>query len=211
MKQGLSFLAQGEYGRAVEELRAAVEISPDSSKAHNYLGLCYFRQKAYDPAREQFEKAIALDPSFATAYNNLAGVYSVKSQFAKAEELYKKALSLSPDMISANYSLGILLLNIGQTEKGVSYLSRGIALDPDYLEKHKELVTTFSSLSFDMKETYFAYAKAYASAGNIEKTVDYLEKAREAGFAEWQRILREKEFDKVRDDPRIKNFLKSPS
>jgi len=209
LKQGLSFLAQGDYGRAADELRTAVEISPDSSKAHNYLGLCYFHQKAYDPAREQFEKAVALDSSFATAYNNLAGVYSVKLQFAKAEELYKKALSLSPDMISANYSLGILFLNLGRTEEGAPYLSRGIALDPDYLDKHKELVTTFSSLSFDMKESYFAYAKAYASAGNIEKTVDYLEKARKAGFAEWQRILREKEFEKVRDDPRIRNFLKS--
>lgn len=211
LKQGVSFLAQGEYGRAAEELRAAVEISPDSPKAHHYLGLCYFHLKDYDPAKEQFEKAVALDPSFATAYNNLAGVYSLKMQFAKAAESYKKALSLSPDMISANYSLGILLSNLGLTEEGGRYLSRGIALDPDYLEKHQELVTTFSSLSFDMRETYFTYAKAYASAGNIDKTLDYLGKAREAGFVDWPRILREKEFEKVREDPRIKNFLKSPS
>jgi hypothetical protein len=61
-----------------------------------------------------------------------------------------------------------------------------------------------------MKESYFADARAYASAGNIEKTVDYPEKAAKAGFAEWQRLLREKEFGRVRDDPRIRNFLKSP-
>lgn len=211
LNQGLSFLARGMYGRAAEELRTAVEINPDSSKAHNYLGLCYFHQKDYDPAKEQFEKAVALDPSFATAYNNLAGVFSIKLQFARAEDMYKKALVLAPDLVSANYSLGILLSNLGQAEEGARFLSRGIALDPDYLEKHKELVTTFSSLSFDMKETYFTYAKAYASAGNIDKTVDYLDKAREAGFADWQRILREKEFEKVRDDPRVKNFLKSPA
>lgn len=136
-------------------------------------------------------------------------MYSLKLQFAKAEELYKKALSLSPDMISANYSLGILLSNLGRIEEGTRYLSRGIALDPDYLEKHKELVTMFSFLSFDMRETYFAYAKAYAAAGNIEKTVDYLDRAREAGLSDWQRILRETEFEKVRDDPRVKIFLKS--
>jgi tetratricopeptide (TPR) repeat protein len=107
--------------------------------------------------------------------------------------------------------LGILLSNLGRTDEGTRYLSRGIALDPDYLEKHKKLVTTFSSLSFDMKETYFTYAKAYASAGNVDKTVEYLDKTREAGFVDWPRILREKEFEKVRDDPRVKNFLKSPA
>jgi tetratricopeptide (TPR) repeat protein len=209
LKQGISFLDQGDYGGAVGELRAAVEINPDSPKAHNYLGLCYFLQKSYDPAREQFEKAVVLDPSFATAHNNLAGVYSVKSEYAKAEEHYRKALSLSPDMISANYSLGTLLLNLGQSEAGMPYLSRGISLDPDFLEKHKELVITFSSLTFNRKDTYFAFAKVYASSGNIEKTLEYLEKAREAGFVDWQRILRDKEFEKVRDEPRVMNYLKS--
>jgi hypothetical protein len=38
-------------------------------------------------------------------------------------------------------------------------------------------------------------------------TVDYLTKAREAGFTDWQRIMQAKEFEKVRDDPRIKKFL----
>jgi tetratricopeptide (TPR) repeat protein len=201
-------LARGEYGRAATEFRAAVEVEPDSAKAHNYLGLCYFHQKEYEPAREQFEKATAADASFATAYNNLAGVYSIKAKFARAEDLYKKALALSPDMISANYSLGILLSSLGRIEEGTRYLSRGIVLDPDYLEKHKELVMTSSSTSFDMKETYFAYAKAYAAAGNIERTVDYLVRAREAGFSDWPRILRDVEFEKIRDDPRIKIFLK---
>ena len=210
LEQGLSDLARGEYKRAAEGLRTAVEIRPDSPKAHNYLGLCYFQQKDYDPAKEQFEKAAALDPSFATAYNNVAGVFSIKLQFAKAEDMYKKALALAPDLVSANYSLGILLSNLGRTEEGIRYLSRGIALDPEYLEKHKELVTIFTSMSFDMRETYFIYAKAYASEGDIDKTVEYLDKAKLAGFADWPRILKEKEFDKVRDDPRVKNFLKEP-
>jgi tetratricopeptide (TPR) repeat protein len=210
LKEGLSYMARGEYRLAAEELRSAVEAKPDSPKAHNYLGLSYFQLKDYDPAKEQFEKAAALDPSFATAYNNLAGVYSIKRQFAQAEELYKKALALAPDLVSANYSLGILLTNLGRTEEGTGLLSRGIALDPEYLENHKDMVTTFTSLSFDVRETFFTYAKAYAAAGDLDKTVKYLEKAREAGFADWPRILTEKEFEKVRDDPRIRNFLKGP-
>ena len=206
LKQGLSLFSLGEYGKAAAELREAVAVNPGSFRAHNYLGLCYFQQNNYDLAGEEFEKAVELDRSFATAYNNLGGVYAMKLQFGKAEEMFKKALSLSPDMISANYSLGMLLANLGK-EEGAAYLARGIALDPDYLEKHKEFISTFTSLSFDMKEAYFAYAKVYASIGNVDKTVTYLEKARKAGFSDWRRILEDKIFEKIRDDPRIRKFL----
>lgn len=207
MRQGLGWFSQKEYGKAAAEFRAAETLDRKSPKVHNYLGLCYFQQKSYDPARTEFEKAAELDPSFATAFNNLGGVYSLKLQFDKAEEMFKKALSLSPDMTSANYSLGMLLSNLGRRDEGAAYLARGIALDPDYLEKHKDFLSTFTSPSFDMKEAYFAYAKAYALIGNVEKTADYLEKARAAGFTGWRRILVEREFEKVRDDPRIQKFL----
>lgn len=207
LQQGLALLAQKEYGKAAAELKAAESLNPGSVKVHNYLGLCHFQQKDYDPALMEFQKAAELDPSFATAYNNIGGIYSMKLQFDRAEEMYKKALSLSPEMISANYSLGMLLSNLGRRDEGAIYLSRGIALDPDYLEKHQEYLSTFRSVSFDMKEAYFAFAKAYALTGDVDKTASYLEKARAAGFLDWRRILEDKEFEKVRDDPKIKKFL----
>jgi len=208
MKQGQELLSRKDYGRAAAEFQAAIALMPDSARAHNSLGLCHFHLKQYDPAVEQFEKAVALDPSYATAFNNLAGTFSMRLQFPAAEQAYKKALVLAPDMISANYSLGILLTNLGRKDEGATYLARGIALDPNFLEEHREMITQYSSLFFDMKEANFVYAGAYASAGNVEKAVAYLTRAKEAGFTDWQRILRDKEFDKVRDDPRIKKFLR---
>jgi Tfp pilus assembly protein PilF len=208
LKEGTDSLARGDYREAQEALRMALSIRPDSSKAHNFLGLCYFYQKDYDLAKEQFERTVALDPAFAAAYNNLAGIYSIRQQYARAEDAYRKALGLSPDLVSANYSLGILLAGLGRTDEGTRYLSRGIALNPEYLEEHMDTVTTITSLSFDTKESCCAYAKAYALAGKIDKTIEYLGKAREAGFSDWPRLLMGKEFDSVRDDPRIKAFLK---
>ena len=210
LERGLVLMARGDYRRAEAEFQTAVEANPDSSRARNWLGLCYFHEKDYNRAREQFERATAADPNFAAAYNNLAGVCFVKSKFAEAEVFYKKALTLSPDLVSADYSLGTLLCNLGRAAEGSGYLARGIALDPDYLDKHTEFLTGFSSLSFDLRQTYFAYARAFAAQGNVDKTAEYLEKAQEAGFSEWSRIAREPEFEKVRDDPKIKAFVKAP-
>ncbi len=209
VRQGTALMARGDYGRAAGEFRAALGFRQDSFRTHNLLGLCYLYQKEYDRARDEFEKSAALEPTFAKAHNNLAAVYSIKAQYAKAEQSYKKALAISPDMAAANYSLGILLTNLGRGEEGSVYISRGVALDPDFLERNKDSTVTFSSQSFDTKEMYFACAKAYAAAGNLEKTVDYLNKARKSGFAEWRRILTEKEFEKLREAPEVKAFLKT--
>lgn len=207
MQRGRDLLARKDYGRAAAEFQAAVTLKPDSAQAYDELGVCYFHEQEYDQAVETFEKSVELDPANATAFNNLAGAYSMRLQFLAAEGAYKKALALSPDLISANYSLGILLTNLGKGKEGATYLARGIALDPDFLEKHPELIASYSSLSFDMREAYFTYAAVYAAAGNVEKTVAYLARAKEAGFTDWQRINRDKEFEKVRDDPKVKKFL----
>lgn len=207
LREGLALLTQKEYGKAAAEFQAAESLNPNSVRVHNYLGLCHFQQKDYDPALREFQKAAELDPAFAAAYNNMGGVYSLRLEFDKAEAMYKKTLSLSPDMISANYSLGMLLSNLGRRDEGSVYLSRGIALDPDYLEKHQEFLSTYTSTSFDMTEAYYAFAKAFALTGDVDKTAAYLGKAQKAGFLDWRRIRKDKEFEKVRDDPKIKKFL----
>ena len=207
LSQGDFYLKQSDYPKAIEEFKKAIILRPDSARAYNLLGMAYFLQKNYNLAEENFEKAISLDTSYAQAYNNLGNTYFVKRQFDKAKELFKKALSLVPDLISANYSLGTLLVYEGNFEEGTVYLSRGIELDPEYLEKHKTFVASISSPVFGSSEIYFTYAKLFATAGNVEKTLEYLKKAKEAGFRDWERVMEEKEFDKVRDDPRIKEFL----
>ncbi len=66
---------------------------------------------------------------------------------------------------------------------------------------------SFPTEDLRVSETFFVYAKFYVSMGNIEKTLEYLEKAKEAGFDDWQRIEEENEFETVRKDPRIREFL----
>ena len=208
LRQGALSLNSSDYEKAVEQFRKAIALRPDSSKTYNLLGIAYFDQKNYKLAKKQFERAVVINSSYAEAYNNLGSVYFMTGQFKEAEKMLTKALSMSSNLVSANYNLGALLLAQGKVEEGTPYLSKGIALDPDYVEKHKAFSTNISSPFFNTSEMFFIYAKLYASIGNIEKTVEYLKKAEGAGFSDWHRIMKEKDFEKVREDPRIKDFLK---
>ncbi len=207
-EQGTSSLKQGDYGAAVGQLDKAILLNPNSDKAHNFLGIAYINLKNYSAAEREFQKAVRLNPQYFEAYNNLGGVYFLRQQFDKAEEMFRKALAVGPDSIPANYSLGTLLLLQGRMEQGARYLTRGIELDPDYLETHKTLTADVRTSGADQSVLYFAYAKIYAARGDVGKTLDFFQKAKATGFRDWGRVASEKDFEKVREDPRIKDFLR---
>ena len=202
------FLKKGESDKAISQLKEALASNPGSPKAHNLLGIAYFQKKDYGLAKSEYEKALETDPSYAQAYNNLGCTHFMMQELDLAEKMFQKALSLSPNLVSALFSLGTLLASQGKIEDSTLYFSKGIALDPAFLDRETALIANLSFESFKNPEIFFTFAKIFASAGNIEKTVFYLDKAKLAGFQEWGRIEREKEFEKVKDDERIKKFLR---
>jgi tetratricopeptide (TPR) repeat protein len=208
LRQGANYLHQGSYKEAQGELDKAIALNPASAAAHNLCGLAHFWEKEYEAAEGQFLKAVALNPSFAAAYNNLGGVYAMKHQWSAAKETLKKAISLSPDMASPYFSLGTVHFNLGEAEEGTACFAKGIALDPEYLGKNSASLVGLSMSDASLAELCFTFAKLFASSGDMERTVEFLNKAKQAGFHDWRRIAQERDFEKVRDDPRIQGFLK---
>lgn len=207
MQQGQLAMARHDYGSAVQALEGAVARRPDSPKAHNYLGISYQRLRHYERARRSFERAIALDPSFAAAYNNLGGIYTIEGAYEKAVPLLEKALSLAPDMGSALYNLGTAQLALGRLAEAKASLARAVELDPNLLESRETQLARVALPPVPAGEVAFLYATLFAAAGDAGKTVEYLEKARTAGFHDWKRIAETKEFESVRSDPRVQAFL----
>lgn len=208
LRQGIALLNRADYQGALEEFSQAIALNPNSARAYNLRGVAFFQLKNYKDAEEQFQKAVVLDGSYVEAYNNLGSLHFAKRQFDQAKEMFLKTLSLSPDYVPALYSLGTLLLLQGKDAEGMSYLSRGIELDPEFLDTHKVLVLDFPKPGSEMAEVYFVYAKVYAARGNVDKTVEFLKKAQKAGFINWGKIREEKEFEAIREDPRIKEFIR---
>jgi Tfp pilus assembly protein PilF len=208
LTDGRLHLKQSDYGKAIDSLKKAVAIKPNSPRAHNLLGIAYFQQKDYTSARVEYENAVDLNTSYALAYNNLGSVHFMLGEFDGAKKMFKKALSLYPELVSAHYSLGTLLVAQGQVEEGTHYLRKGIELSPEFLEKSKAFVADFASSMIGTPELFFTYAKLYASLGMVEKTLEYLAEAKKAGFKDWQRIYTERDFEEIREDQRIKNFKK---
>ena len=103
--------------------------------------------------------------------------------------------------------MGAVLIMLGDVDSGASFLSRGIALDPNYLDAYIAFATGLPSTP-SATEIYVIYATVFATAGNVEKTGEYLTKAKKVGFQDWRALGHSKEFERIRHEPRIQEFFR---
>ncbi|MGQ9801964.1 MAG: tetratricopeptide repeat protein [Candidatus Saccharicenans sp.] len=208
LQAGLVHMQKKDFARARQEFLLALNLNPKSTRILNLLGLTYFREQDYDLAEMYFLRAVKIDPEYNLGYLNLGGVYAMKQLYARAREYYERALNLDPGLTAAYYSLGAVCFQLGDEQAALKYLSRGLEQDPHFLEKHPESLAGLPMKGNSLAELYFSFARLYASREDVERTVEYLKKARQAGFKDWERIDQESEFEKIRDNPVIREFLK---
>lgn len=139
---------QSQLGRAMQEYKTAISISPEYSEAYNNLGVIYNAMGNFPEAISCFQKALKLRPDCAEAQRNLGysqahtslGItYFNQGDSKKAFEQYKKALSIDPEFADAHYNLALLLQKEGQRDEAVKHYRAAITLDPGNYRAHNNL------------------------------------------------------------------------
>lgn len=104
---GLSRMAMGEDDAAVEALRGAISLSPDSPDAHANLGRLHYRAARFDDARRHLDHAVGLsapddaDVRLWAARANLEG-----GQVERARMLAGESAKLAPRAAAPHVVLG---------------------------------------------------------------------------------------------------------
>lgn len=94
---GYTYAEQGiRLDEALNLIRRALKIKPDSGYITDSLGWVYYQKGAYDEAIRYLEKAAELTPDDPTINEHLGDAYFKKQNYRKALQLYEKALSLKP-------------------------------------------------------------------------------------------------------------------
>jgi len=207
MARGMHALEQKNYDDAIAALRQAISFKPDSEKAHNFLGIAYFMKKDFAQALPCFLDAIRISPAYTSAICNLGNLQFEMGEVDAAVATLEQALAGSANDITLNFSLGNILLHKGELDSGFAYLKKVLELDPEYLEREKSFSLKTASDDLPRSELSFRYARLYAAAGNLEKTLEYLDNAKKTGFLDWGRLRQDDVFSGFRDDPRIKKYI----
>ncbi|MEP9412695.1 MAG: tetratricopeptide repeat protein [Candidatus Brocadia sp.] len=87
--------------------------SPQSSRAHNNLGVLYKKMGFMDAAIQEYTTAIRIKPYYSEAHGNLANVYSDEGNFKIAITEYKKSIEISPLNETVHFNLGVTYGKMG--------------------------------------------------------------------------------------------------
>jgi Tfp pilus assembly protein PilF len=131
-QMGLSYLAEGNYTKALIDLTEAEKITPDDPVLLNYLGQAYYFKKRFDLAESKYLRAIELRPNYSEARNNLGATYLELQQWDNA---IKQLTVVCNDIFYQNHDTAAMNLALAYFGKGdyvtaLTLLRPVIAMNP---------------------------------------------------------------------------------
>ena len=94
---GLAYYHKGQYDKAAEAYRKALDIQPGFHLAQRGLGRTYLSQGKVDQAIESLEKATASAPQAAAYWMDLGNAYRAGNWVRKARRAFEKVIALDPE------------------------------------------------------------------------------------------------------------------
>jgi Flp pilus assembly protein TadD len=156
---GLLYGERGQFDKAEEYSKKAIEMDKNLASAYNNLGIVYDEKGLPDEAEKYYKKAIELNKNFAEPYNNLGVIYERKGLLDKAEEYYKKAIELDENFTKAYNNLGVIYGKKGELDKAEECFKKAINVDKNF------------------SNAYYNLGIVYEKRGLLDKAKEYYNKA----------------------------------
>ena len=196
-------MARKEYHEAAVSYRKLVEANPRNAVYWNKLGIALHQQEDLGAALKSYQQAVKFDPKYADAQNNIGTIWYQRKKFGKAIRAYQKALKLRTDMAVLYSNLGYAYFGDKKYEESIAAFRQALAVDPQCFDRNSSRAGSIlqdRSVS-DRGRFYFLLAKSFAQAGNVERALIYLRKAKEEGYSA---------MNDVKTDPAFSAMMKLP-
>ena len=215
--------------KADEASSRAVELDPNLAEAHVSRGYALGR-KRWAEAEGEFQRAIELNPGLFEAYYTYGLSAFAQGEMEKAAEMFEKANEVAPEDERALRLLPQVYRSLGRTEEASSANQRRLVLAEKRLELHPDDVYTLLDGAYSLadlgererslewgqrvleahtKDGLILYNLGcfFSIAGQIEPSLDALEKSHEAGLSDPEWMAQDSDLDNVRDQPRYKALV----
>jgi tetratricopeptide (TPR) repeat protein len=198
------YMARKEYREASIVYKRLADHQPQNPVYLNKLGIALHQQLALGQALKYYERAAKADPTYADAQNNIGTIWYQRKKYGKAIKAYQKAITIRNDMPVLYSNLAYAYFSDKKYEDAIASFRRALAIDPQYFERNSSRNGSIlqDRTVEDRGKFYFLLAKSYAEAGNLERCVIYLRKAKDEGY---------KNISAVKTDPSFAALLKEPA
>lgn len=131
---GLSWARLDDVGRAVEELRRAIELAPEDGKNHFYLAELYAGRQRPRQAEEHYLQAVERNPLLERAWFALGDLALERQDYVSARRHFGVATHLAPADSAARGKLALVLQLEGDYAGADRALRAVLDREPDNVE-----------------------------------------------------------------------------
>ncbi len=128
---GQRYQERGEYTKAIEAYRKAIEMRPNFYSAYNNIAVCYGKLKMYPEAEEALRKCIALKPDDFYAMNNLAVMYIETGRLQDGMRLAEQAVKIEPGYANGHVTLGSVYAMTRRFDDAEREFREALRIEPD--------------------------------------------------------------------------------
>ena len=148
---GVLSLRSGDFQKAKNCFKKAIEINPNRASAHNNLGLVLKQLGDLEGSKYCFEKVIKINSSHEKAHNNLGIVLLELGNLHKAKSYFEKAIKIKPDYLNAYWNLHSFSQNI---DEALTVVKKICEIDESFI-KAKIMISALQGFkgSFDEFDT----------------------------------------------------------
>ncbi len=136
----------GAYDEAIEILRRALGLDPESVAVYYRMGLVYSEADQRDEAIESFKKALEMEPENLPARLGLGEVYSKMTRNDLAVTEFLKAESIKPDDTELLFKIALEYWYHQKIKEAAEYYQKILAIDPNHMQTHLNLISVYEKL-----------------------------------------------------------------
>lgn len=155
----LYLAARGRKEESIQEIKLAREIDPKSLIINANIGWVYYLAGDYDRAEEAERNTLQMDPSFVAAHSYLGQIYVAKNRHEDSVHEFQTALSLAPGDVA------------GQADLAHAYAISGRKSEAE------EILREMQSVQGSKYVSGYDFATVYAGFKDVNKTLEWLERA----------------------------------
>jgi serine/threonine protein kinase/tetratricopeptide (TPR) repeat protein len=182
----LYLASRGRKEDSIREIKLARSIDPKSLMISANIGWCYYLARDFDHAEEAEKETILTNPSFVSAHSYLGQIYVAKKQYTEAIDAFRTALALSPGDVA------------GQGDLAHAYAIAGRKSEAEELLQEMQAGKSYASA--------YDFATVYAGFRDVNKTLDWLEKAYEERNGRLVNLGVHPQFAFLRKEPRFQRI-----
>jgi TolB-like protein/Tfp pilus assembly protein PilF len=184
--------SEWDWNAAMHEWKRSLELNPNNADCLVYYSHFLSIIGLLDEALPPIEKALEADPFNALYHSLYAAVLNYHCRYEEAIAEAQKALALQPDAPIARGHWFLALEGLGRKEEHLIFLQERLARDPERLAAFQkglasggyenafrcdaDLLAARYDQNPDNSST-MSIAGLYRTAGDVERAVDWLEKA----------------------------------